>query len=100
MTVQCETCDYYDTDKDDQPCCGCTDGINWEKCERMDKAIAICPGCGNVPRIAYCMGEYFVVGTDGCEICGIWNVMSASEEWEIERWNERVKEEHNESGDV
>lgn len=27
----CETCVYYDTDTDDQPCCSCVDGENWEK---------------------------------------------------------------------
>ena len=29
----CETCIHYDTDLDDQPCCGCVDGENWEGCE-------------------------------------------------------------------
>lgn len=27
----CETCAYYDTDLDDQPCCSCAEGENWEK---------------------------------------------------------------------
>ena len=27
----CETCVYYNTDKDDQPCCSCVDGKNWER---------------------------------------------------------------------
>ncbi len=27
---KCETCVYYGTDRDDQPCCGCVDGIYWE----------------------------------------------------------------------
>ena len=27
----CETCQYYDTDMDDQPCCSCFDGENWER---------------------------------------------------------------------
>lgn len=26
----CETCQYYDTDRQDQPCCGCVDGCNYE----------------------------------------------------------------------
>ena len=26
----CDTCAYYDTDKSDQPCCGCVDWENWE----------------------------------------------------------------------
>ena len=29
--MSCETCAYYDTDLDDQPCCSCLDGENWEK---------------------------------------------------------------------
>jgi hypothetical protein len=29
----CETCAYYDTDRDDQPCCGCVDGVNYERRE-------------------------------------------------------------------
>lgn len=57
----------------------------------MDKAIAICPGCGNAPRIAYCMGEYFVIGTDRCEVCGAWNIMSASEDREKTLWNEYIE---------
>ncbi len=31
MTALCETCLYYDTDKDDQPCCYCFEGENWER---------------------------------------------------------------------
>ena len=27
----CETCMYYNTDKNDQPCCSCIDWENWEK---------------------------------------------------------------------
>jgi hypothetical protein len=33
MYKECETCAYYDTDKHDQPCCGCVDGENYERCE-------------------------------------------------------------------
>lgn len=29
----CETCVYYNTDRDDQPCCGCIDWENWERCK-------------------------------------------------------------------
>lgn len=29
----CDTCAYYDTDRDDQPCCSCVDGANWERYE-------------------------------------------------------------------
>lgn len=28
--ICCETCVYYDTDPDDQPCCSCVEGENWE----------------------------------------------------------------------
>lgn len=27
----CDTCAYYETDADDQPCCGCVNGGNWER---------------------------------------------------------------------
>ena len=27
----CETCVYDDTDPDDQPCCSCVEGENWER---------------------------------------------------------------------
>ena len=27
----CETCVYYDTDENDQPCCSCVASENWEK---------------------------------------------------------------------
>ena len=66
----------------------------------MGNRIASCPVCGNVPRIGYCMGEHFVIGTVRCNFCETWNVMSASEEQEIKRWNERVKEERNGRGDM
>lgn len=36
MYGECETCAYYDTNKDDQPCCGCVDGVNYER--RIDDA--------------------------------------------------------------
>ncbi len=29
--IECETCIYYDTDKDDQPCCSCVEGENYEE---------------------------------------------------------------------
>ena len=29
----CETCAYYDTDRNDQPCCSCFDWENWERCK-------------------------------------------------------------------
>ena len=27
---ECETCSYYNTDRNDQPCCSCVDYENWE----------------------------------------------------------------------
>lgn len=33
---KCETCVYYDTDKDDQPCCSCFFGENWEELNNVD----------------------------------------------------------------
>jgi hypothetical protein len=32
MENMCENCVYYDTDRNDQPCCNCN-GENYEKCE-------------------------------------------------------------------
>ena len=31
--VDCDTCAYYNTDRDDQPCCSCVDWENWERCK-------------------------------------------------------------------
>ena len=31
MREECETCAYYNTDRDDMPCCSCEDGENWEE---------------------------------------------------------------------
>ena len=28
----CDTCAYYNTDRDDPPCCSCVDWENWERC--------------------------------------------------------------------
>lgn len=39
MNILCETCAYYDTDKDEQPCC-CCDGENWEM--ESEKECLIC----------------------------------------------------------
>lgn len=30
MDKSCKTCIYYDTDRNDQPCCSCVDWENWE----------------------------------------------------------------------
>ena len=27
----CETCNYYNTDRNDQPCCGCINKCNYDK---------------------------------------------------------------------
>lgn len=31
MKKECESCVYYDTDRNDQPCCSCYDCLNREK---------------------------------------------------------------------
>lgn len=31
----CETCVYYDNDKDEQPCCSCFDGVNHTESESI-----------------------------------------------------------------
>lgn len=33
MEKVCETCLYYDTDRQDQPCCGCICGCNYEEAD-------------------------------------------------------------------
>ena len=35
MDESCETCMYYDTDINDQPCCSCNNGENWERCNKI-----------------------------------------------------------------
>ena len=35
--TSCETCRYYDTDRDDQPCCSCVYEENWERSEVQKK---------------------------------------------------------------
>ena len=29
--IWCECCVYYDTEKDEHPCCCCVDGVNYEE---------------------------------------------------------------------
>lgn len=41
MREECETCAYYDTDRDDMPCCYCHDGENWEEANENDLTDAI-----------------------------------------------------------
>lgn len=31
MYKECESCTYYDTDRNDQPCCGCVESVNYER---------------------------------------------------------------------
>ena len=31
MYRECETCLYYNNGKDEQPCCSCVEGMNYEK---------------------------------------------------------------------
>lgn len=35
--ISCETCVYYDTDRDDMPCCSCFMYENWEKYEEVNE---------------------------------------------------------------
>ncbi len=56
----------------------------------MDK-IKACPNCGKIPRIRYACGEYFVVGGDEmCWLCSEFTEMHATEQQEIEVWNQTV----------
>jgi hypothetical protein len=34
---KCETCVYYDTDRNDQPCCGCCGGVNYEEVDDNER---------------------------------------------------------------
>lgn len=51
--------------------------------------VSPCPMCGQIPEIAYCMGEYFIVSQSENKycLCNQFNEMHASEIQEIERWN-------------
>jgi len=55
--------------------------------------IKPCKKCKIIPRIGYACGEYFLVGTEGCDICDGFTEMHSSAEQEIEVWNERRGEE-------
>ena len=33
----CETCAYYDSDKDDMPCYCCVDGVNYEESDEVNE---------------------------------------------------------------
>lgn len=55
--------------------------------------IAPCPQCGEVPRMSYCCGEYFIFGifkeTDTC-FCDHFTEMHSSMKSEVEAWNKAV----------
>lgn len=46
-----------------------------------------CKKCKIIPRIWYACGEYFMVGTDGCDVCEGFKEMHSSAAQEIEVWN-------------
>lgn len=49
-----------------------------------------CPICGEVPEIAYCCGEYFILPSSkavGTCLCSSFTEMHSSEQREIEAWN-------------
>ena len=53
-----------------------------------------CPKCGEVPKIAYCCGEYFIMSENydiGTCICESFNEMHASEEQEKQVWNDYIE---------
>lgn len=49
--------------------------------------ISNCPVCLAVPRISYCFGEYFVLGSPSCPYCGRFNDMHSSYLLEVSSWN-------------
>lgn len=63
----CETCVYgYGTDVDDQPCCSCVDGENYEKdhdaeTENEQDQLKPCPFCGGKATLirTHCMSNGF-----------------------------------------
>lgn len=58
--------------------------------------IKPCPTCGEVPEIAYCCGEYFVLpsskAVETC-LCSAFTEMHSSEQHEIDAWNRMVEKE-------
>lgn len=53
-----------------------------------------CPKCGEVPKIGYACGEYFVFHESapiGACICSSFHEMHLSEEQEIKVWNDYIE---------
>lgn len=36
MKKECVNCAYYNTDRNEQPCCNCRECLNWEESEEKD----------------------------------------------------------------
>lgn len=55
--------------------------------------IAPCPQCGEVPRMSYCCGEYFIFSifkeNNTC-FCASFTEMHSSMKSEVEAWNKAV----------
>lgn len=49
--------------------------------------ISNCPLCGASPRFFYVCGEYFIVGSDSCPVCGRFLSMYASVSQLLSVWN-------------
>lgn len=55
--------------------------------------IAPCPQCGEVPKISYACGEYFIFSQSKSRhicFCSDFLEMHSSIEWEIKAWNRAV----------
>ena len=55
--------------------------------------IAPCPQCGEVPKISYACGEYFIFSQSKTRhtcFCSDFLEMHSSIEWEIKAWNRAV----------
>ena len=55
--------------------------------------IAPCPQCGEVPKISYACGEYFIFSQSKSRhncFCSDFLEMHSSIEWEIKAWNSAV----------
>ncbi len=63
----------------------------------MPKAkLKPCPKCGEVPEVAYCCGEYFILPLSkpvGTCLCSSFTEMHSSEQREIDAWNRMVDNE-------
>lgn len=95
----CRNCKHDGKMTVDSPCYNCMDELdisfhkpdynteyaNYEP--KKEIALIPCPECEHTPHIGYACGEYFIVGTAGCPVCGEITEMHSSEQDEGNLWN-------------